>query len=905
MKKGSIGCRCWMVMLICFVFSVFFSENIPSCVAAAVAAKGNIGEITWELDTNGILSFEGAGELVSYGSAEQVPWHAYCEEVKKVIFGMGNVPGGDISHYFSDCSNLQSVNNIPEGVQRMDEAFLGCKNLISIGRIPGTMESLCRAFKDCIRLNQEISIPEQAIEVSGAFDGCMALTHTPVIESERVTDMSEMFRNTAISAGPCIPQSVKDLSYTFMGCRALRSAPELPRSLVSMNHTFYGCSRMTTGSDIPANVNTMAYCFYGCSDLASAPVITSNVVENMEYAFYDCINMQTSPRVPENVRNMAYTFYNCGSMQSAPDVGPNVKKMSGCFAKCGKVSGTMTVYAVIHDKADYEKFAGETGKYVAKDNPNFLGGAGSGLKVNYINNNKSQILNYLATGWNSGALKNEGLIGNLHLGTMGSQNVASCEITKPEDVIYDGTAFTPEPVVYYAGIKLEKETDYILAYRNNKNAGTATVNIVGQGEYDGDISVCFTIQKAPLKSVKAYDYSGVYDGKAHSITVVCDDGAEIEYGEEEGQYTTEESPEYTLPGVYTVYFRVRKPNYETYTGSSTVVIESAKLNVDSVGFSGEYDGNPHSICVSADEGALIRYGTVSGKYNMTTSPSYINAGTYTVYYEVSKIGYATFTGKRLVIIRKRQIGTVDFPHAIAITKGDSLLRASLTYYSNKYGTFSWKDSGVIPEKSGFYPLVFMPLDIVNYGYEGVSGYRESEGVVIRDVWVDVNPDEAEIKSPGSVPADENNLSGSKRDEIHEGGRLTGEEIVSSNIREDSLASFIKNLDEKGNLNTIKGKTPERPGKTEIKKLHFTKRNIKVVWKKVKKAVGYQITCSRKKNGKGSTKRKDTKKKSAKIRWEKNGTCYIKVRAYTVYKGRKVYGAWSKVRSLKRNKPAMR
>lgn len=904
MKKGSLGYRCWAIMLICFVLSGFFSENIPAC-AAAVAARGKMGEIIWELDTDGVLSFEGAGELVSYGAAEQVPWHAYRGEVKKVIFRMGSVPEGDISYYFSDCPNLQSVNNIPEGVQRMDEAFRACENLISIGRIPETMQSLCRGFKGCIRFDQEISIPEQVSEVSGAFDGCLALTHTPVIEGEQITDMSEMFRNTAISAGPCIPESVTDLSYTFTDCKSLRSAPKLPRSLESMDHTFYGCSRMTTGSEIPANVDTMAYCFYGCSVLAAAPVITSNIVENMEYAFYGCRNMQTSPRVSESVRDMTYTFYNCGSMQSAPDIGPNVKKMSGCFAKCGKVSGTMTVYAVIHDKADYEKFAGDTAKYDPNDNPNFLGGAGSGLTVNYINNNKSQILNYLAEGWNNGAFRNNRSIGNLRLGTMASQNVASCEIEKPEDVVYDGTAFTPEPDIYYAGIKLEKETDYTLTYQNNKNAGTATVNILGQGEYEGNTSVHFVIQKALLKSVKAYAYSGIYDGKAHSITVVCDDGAEVEYGVEEGQYTTEESPGYMLPGVYTVYFRVRKPNYETYTGSSTVTIESAKLNVDSAGFSGEYDGNPHAIRVSADEGAVIRYGTRPGEYSMTTSPTYINAGTYTVYYEVSKTGYETFTGKRLVIIRKKQMGAFDFPYAAAITKGDSLLKASLSYHSNKYGTFSWKNPDLLPTESGFYPLIFMPLDTVNYDYEGVSGYREAEGVVIRDVWVDVNPAEEEIESLENGSEGKNHLSGSFGDGISEGEILANEEIFSSDIREDTLASFIKNLDERGSLNTIKGKTPERPGKVEIKKLRFTKKGIKVVWKKAKKAVGYQITCSRKKNGKGSTKEKYTKKKSAKIHWKRTQRCYVKVRAYTVYKGRKVYGAWSRVQSLKGDKQAVR
>lgn len=894
MKKRPTGYKYWAIMLICVVLSGILGGNTPAR-AAAVAARGEAGGIHWELDTDGVLSFDGTGEFVSYETAEQIPWHAHCDEVKKVIFRMGSVSDGDISHYFSGCTNLQSVNNIPNGVQRMDQTFLGCGNLVSIGRIPESVQSLCQGFKDCIRFDQDISIPEQAEGVMGAFDGCLALTRTPAIEGEKITDMSEMFRNTAISAGPHIPEGVEDLSYTFAGCKSLRSAPKLPSSVVSMDHTFYECSRMTTGSDIPANVEVMSHCFYGCTVLAAAPAITSNVVEDMGYAFYNCRNMQTSPKVPESVRNMAYTFYNCGSMQSAPDVGPNVKTMPGCFAKCGNVSGTMTVYAVIQNKADYEKFAGDTAQYMPKNNPNFLGGAGSGLKVNYINNNKSQILNYLAEGWNNGALRNDRSIGNLCLGTMASQNVASCEIERPEAVIYNGTAFTPEPDIFYAGIKLEKGTDYTLSYQNNVNAGTATVNVLGQGEYDGNTSVRFEIQKAPFKSVRAYDYSGIYDGKAHSVTVVCDDGARVEYGEEEGQYTTEESPEYTLPGTYTVYFRVRKPNYETYTGKSTVTIESAKLNVESAGFSGEYDGNPHSIRVSAEEGAVIRYGTVPGEYDMTTSPSYINAGTYTVYYEVSKTGYTTFTGKRLVIIRKREIGAMDFPYASAIMEGDSLIQAALTHSSNKYGIFSWRDSSQIPERSGFYSLIFTPLDTVNYDYQGISGYQKSEGVIVRDVWVDVNPDETGSSILEDKTIEKDSASSSLEEEIDWSGLLVSEELFSGDTRENTIASFIKNLDERKNQGTIKGKAPERPGKVKIKELRFTKGSIKATWNKVKKATGYQITCSR--NKKGSAKEKYSKKKSTKIRWKKAGKCYVKVRAYTVHKGKKVYGAWSRIRSL--------
>ena len=74
------------------------------------------------------------------------------------------------------------------------------------------------------------------------------------------------------------------------------------------------------------------------------------------------------------------------------------------------------------------------------------------------------------------------------------------------------------------------------------------------------------------------------------------------------------------------------------------------LSVTASGFTGDYDSKAHSITVTS-VGNTIQYST-DNKTWTTTNPTFTNAGTYTVYYKVSKPTYKTVTGNQKVIINK-------------------------------------------------------------------------------------------------------------------------------------------------------------------------------------------------------------------------------------------------------------
>ena len=99
-------------------------------------------------------------------------------------------------------------------------------------------------------------------------------------------------------------------------------------------------------------------------------------------------------------------------------------------------------------------------------------------------------------------------------------------------------------------------------------------------------------------------------------------------------------------------YATKKASYTLGVGTSTMTVTATK-------YSAPYDGNAHGITVNAPDGATIKYGTTEGSYTLTASPTYTDAGTHTVYYEVTKTGYITVTNSALVEISKIA-GTISF-----------------------------------------------------------------------------------------------------------------------------------------------------------------------------------------------------------------------------------------------------
>lgn len=245
----------------------------------------------------------------------------------------------------------------------------------------------------------------------------------------------------------------------------------------------------------------------------------------------------------------------------------------------------------------------------------------------------------------------------------------------------------------------EKENGYYNYYSSPKytDAGTYTVyyKVTGDKNHtvtNGTGSATVTINKADLKTaVKAMDYDGVYDGKAHGITVEAPDNVTISYSKDgEDWYGSNYANSYTDVGEYTVYYKVAISEYlkknftnSEVTGSAKVKITTANLadllteTAEDTEFTfnrSEWtDGEPHSIKLDVKESYVpgtsdyvtVEYSTDGGATWSTTNPRFRDAGTYTVNYRIYVKGgypdygmsanYIPIEGSKTVTIKKADL----------------------------------------------------------------------------------------------------------------------------------------------------------------------------------------------------------------------------------------------------------
>ena len=197
--------------------------------------------------------------------------------------------------------------------------------------------------------------------------------------------------------------------------------------------------------------------------------------------------------------------------------------------------------------------------------------------------------------------------------------------------------------------------EYDITVDWNKN-GNYTATLVN-GKY--------TITKADL-TTSATGYDGVYDGKAHSISVdVGDSDAVVYYGTEEltaDNYSTAGSttnPEYTNAGEYTVYYFVSTGNYDPtpVSGSKTVNIAKADVTVTAEAKSKTYGTADPALTYTAE--GLVGTETLTGALAREAGE---NVGTYAINQGTLKASdnyNLTFNGADLTINKAALTVTVE------------------------------------------------------------------------------------------------------------------------------------------------------------------------------------------------------------------------------------------------------
>ena len=239
--------------------------------------------------------------------------------------------------------------------------------------------------------------------------------------------------------------------------------------------------------------------------------------------------------------------------------------------------------------------------------------------------------------------------------TIEKYSLNNAEIDSVNAQIYTGSTVTPKPEVKVNipseqnKTKLVEGTDFDYSYSNNNGVGTATVTVTGKGNYKDSKSITFTLaDKKPIK-VTPSNYSGTYNGEAHTfeLNVTEPAGCKIYYKEgtdtlTESNYTqgtTDQKPTRTDAGTTTVqwYIVSSDPTYNDLAGNNTITINKAKATKPTVkAYSGIYDGSAHGVTVTGGSGGTIQYSEDNNEYSATV-PKYTDFtdGAKTVYVKVA------------------------------------------------------------------------------------------------------------------------------------------------------------------------------------------------------------------------------------------------------------------------------
>lgn len=113
------------------------------------------------------------------------------------------------------------------------------------------------------------------------------------------------------------------------------------------------------------------------------------------------------------------------------------------------------------------------------------------------------------------------------------------EILGVEDVTYTGKNIVQNLKVKYNGDTLRENTDYYCLYSNNLNAGTASIRIVGRGNYTGYQQVTFQIFKAVPDCSITNGITGTYGDTIGDIELPKRDNGVFTWNEDLSEFTGE------------------------------------------------------------------------------------------------------------------------------------------------------------------------------------------------------------------------------------------------------------------------------------------------------------------------------------------------------------------------------
>ena len=259
---------------ILLVVAMLLSMAPISVLAATVEASGKFGasgsNLTWSLDSDGVLTVSGSGAMEDFANASKVPWYSKRAKIKTVVIesGVTNIgkdafygvsslvnatisdtvtsignrafSGSGLTNFeFSDAGNLKTIGNsafnstkiksmvIPDGVTTLGSYVFGYGPIQSV-TIPASVTSIGNYFfEETSSLNEVIFLGNKEPETIGntVFLGCSSLAYVSVpADYEGDTFSNMMVSKAAASVAEVNGQGFATLADAISAAQSINGA---------------------------------------------------------------------------------------------------------------------------------------------------------------------------------------------------------------------------------------------------------------------------------------------------------------------------------------------------------------------------------------------------------------------------------------------------------------------------------------------------------------------------------------------------------------------------------------------------------------------------------------------------------------------------------------------------------
>ena len=373
----------------------------------------------------------------------------------------------------------------------------------------------------------------------------------------------------------------------FQDCSGLKKI-NFEDSVTEIDYYAFGNCTSLEEVSLPDSITVISsYLFQGCSGLRKV-VIPASVTRIEDSAFQACRAL-TRVTLPENVTYLGYgVFWGCDNLVRV-EVPKNVTEIGGwdTFPNNGRLilygiaGSSVEEFAGEHDikfvdpsKMKYASVTGlsaksYSGKAITQEPVVMMGDRklvkGTDYTIAFKDNTNAGKATITITGKGN-------ISGNKTAAfTINKVSVSSCSVSGMAARTYTGKALTQTPVVKIGSATLKANTDYTVAYKNNTNAGTATVTITGKGNYTGTKTATFKISKAAQSITVKSTASSIAAGKTATVSIAGNKGTKSYKSSNTAVATVTSAGKVTAKKVGTVKITAMSAATSNYNAASKTV----------------------------------------------------------------------------------------------------------------------------------------------------------------------------------------------------------------------------------------------------------------------------------------------------------------------------------------------